>query len=233
LNKGADGACGDDAAGLKIAVVNWLIAFRPTPEPALEARNKSGRGFYHNTTAWLLCPVDYNWSDAEYNIHNFHPDYLVTADSWPTFLYKNEQYNPENPSKRIFKNTLLVKTFRHIFTSPGSADSNHTIDDNVGTGGGPSSDSARKRQKGLNKRHTRSHVAALLGMKAVSPRAIAYAAPLPIQLRFALSSCGSWRIQDEDFNYDDFYNNIVTFFEGAETVTRKAEIKDILLWWNR
>ncbi|KIJ06664.1 hypothetical protein PAXINDRAFT_91676 [Paxillus involutus ATCC 200175] len=86
-------------------------------------------------------------------------------------------------------------------------------------------------------------------MKAVSPCAIVYAAvqvwelilvsvgcfpkPLPIQLCFALSSCGSWRIQDEDFNYEDFYNNIVTFFEGAETVTWKAEIKDILLWWNR
>ncbi|KIJ15371.1 hypothetical protein PAXINDRAFT_77571, partial [Paxillus involutus ATCC 200175] len=147
LNKAADGACGDNAAGLKIAVVNWLIAFCLTPEPALEARNKSGCSFYHNTTARLLCPVNYNWSNAEYNTRNFHPDHLVTADSWPTFLYKNEQYNPENPSKGIFKNTLLVKTFWHIFTSPGSADSDHTIDDNVGAGSGPSSDSARKRQK--------------------------------------------------------------------------------------
>ena len=56
----------DDAAGLKVAVVGWLMSSRPTPEPALESSWKSGRGFYHDATAWLICPVDYDWSNSQY-----------------------------------------------------------------------------------------------------------------------------------------------------------------------
>ncbi|KAI6113857.1 hypothetical protein EDD16DRAFT_1709283 [Pisolithus croceorrhizus] len=42
LNKGADGACGDDAARLKIAIVGWLMSSQLTPEPALEPWHKTG-----------------------------------------------------------------------------------------------------------------------------------------------------------------------------------------------
>jgi len=66
LSKGTDGACGDDAAGLKTAVIGWLMANWPTPEPALEPRYKTGHGFYHDTTARLICLVDYNWSNPRY-----------------------------------------------------------------------------------------------------------------------------------------------------------------------
>ncbi|KIK14018.1 hypothetical protein PISMIDRAFT_17583 [Pisolithus microcarpus 441] len=66
LNKGADGACGDDAAGLKIAVVEWLMSGQPTPELALEPWHKTGRGFYHDATTQLICPVDYDWSNPKY-----------------------------------------------------------------------------------------------------------------------------------------------------------------------
>lgn len=131
LNKGADGACGDDAAGLKTAVVVWLMHGRPTLELILEPHKKTGRGFYHDATARLICPVDYNWSNVQYvyspwlqlmvhflmisctrhraNIRNFHPDYLVTADSWPHFVYKNDMYDPKDPVKGLFKNAMLMK----------------------------------------------------------------------------------------------------------------------------
>ncbi|KIM50082.1 hypothetical protein SCLCIDRAFT_146352, partial [Scleroderma citrinum Foug A] len=66
LNKGADSARGDDAAGLKMAVVGWLMHGCPAPEPALESGQKTGRGFYHDVTARLLCPVDYDWSNPQY-----------------------------------------------------------------------------------------------------------------------------------------------------------------------
>ena len=65
LNKGADGARGEDTCRLKSAVVGWLMSGQPTPEPALEPRCKFGRGFYHDATARLLCPVEYDWSNPQ------------------------------------------------------------------------------------------------------------------------------------------------------------------------
>ena len=105
-----------------------------------------------------------------------------------------------------------------------------------------------KHQKGSNEKHNRSHVAALLGMKSVSPRAIAYIAVqvgqclqrrdkglgwLDCQLRFVLSSCNCWCIIDEDFDYQKFYSNIILFFEGVRTTQEKKEISDLLFWWNQ
>ncbi|KIK21883.1 hypothetical protein PISMIDRAFT_103324, partial [Pisolithus microcarpus 441] len=230
LTKGADSARGDDAAGLKMAVVGWLMGSQKTPEPALDLRSKTGRGFYHDATARLICPVDYNWSNDTAHIRNFHPDYLVTANSWPHFLYKDEIYDPKDPVKGLFKNKLLVQAFKHIFTSPSSADVDSVADDTDDEIQASTSELPLKHRKGPTDKRTRSNVASLIGMKSVAPRAIAYTA---VQLRFTLSSCMSWRIVDEDFNYEAFYNNIASFFEDCYTEQEKAETAKLLLWWNR
>ncbi|KIM55821.1 hypothetical protein SCLCIDRAFT_133886, partial [Scleroderma citrinum Foug A] len=224
LNKGADAACGDDVASLKQVVVQWLMSAELKPEPPLEQDEKDGRGFDHDLTGHFLCPVDYNWNDPLHHaaIRDYHPKFLVTAYSWPTFLYENGRYNPNCPSNGLFNSMLLVRAFNHIFTSPTSA-----LKMNVGN------DETRlplkKRQK-YDEWQTCCHVASLVGMKSVCPRAIAYIA---VQLRFALSSCGSWWIIDGEFNYNDFYNNILDFFENAETTGEKKVIQDLLLWWNQ
>ncbi|KAI5982079.1 hypothetical protein EDD15DRAFT_2203313 [Pisolithus albus] len=150
-------------------------------------------------------------------IRDCHPDFLVTAYSWPTFLYENELFDPNNPADGLFKGRLLVKAFKQIFTSPSSV---LKMDD----------ESFPRKRRRRDERRTRSHVASLLGMKSVSPRAVAYTA---VQLRFALSSCGAWRVVDGEFNYEDFYNNIIDFFEDAETPDDKNYIRELLLWWNR
>ncbi|KAI6003463.1 hypothetical protein F5J12DRAFT_722550, partial [Pisolithus orientalis] len=212
----------------------------PTPEPALEPYDKSGRGFYHDTTAWLICPVDYNWSIAQHraNIHGFHPNFHLTADSWPHFLYKNEEYNPKNPVKGLFKNSLLLQLtlltlftidFLHIFTSPSSAASKSAIH-NIDEESQHTTEPMRKRQRGPSEKCTCAHITALLRMKSVSPHAIAYAA---VQLQYALSSASSWHIIDKDFNYELFYHNIVSFFEDVHNVVEKAKIDELLLWWNQ
>lgn len=218
LNRGADSARGDDAASLKPAVVHWLMSAESV-EPALKPEEKDGRGFDHESTGYLLCPVDYDWYDAGHRaaIHDCHPEFLVTAYSWPTFLYQNGEFDPDNPTDGLFKGKLLVKAFKQIFTSPTSA---LKMDDKP-----PS----RKHQR-RDERSTRTHVASLIGMKSVCPRAIAYVA---VQLRFALSSCGAWRIVDGEFSYEDFYNNIVDFFEDTETPDDRDFIRELLLWWNR
>jgi hypothetical protein len=64
LRKGAAGARGDDAANLKPAIVSWLIDLYPDEKPApLSPSNKTERGFEHDVTGRLLCPVDYDWQD--------------------------------------------------------------------------------------------------------------------------------------------------------------------------
>ena len=134
---------------------------------------------------------DATWRHKYYrhraNIRNFHPEFLVTADSWPYFLYKKERYDSNKPTKGLFKNKLLVwvgfdillmmvwlivlQAFKYIFTSPGSANSGDTVEDSD-----TDTEPPPKRQRGTSEKRTRSHVATLIGMKSVSPRAIAYAA---------------------------------------------------------
>jgi hypothetical protein len=64
LRKGAGGARGDDAANLKPVIVGWIVALFENPLPPLSPHIKSDRGFEHDITGRLLCPIDYNWSDA-------------------------------------------------------------------------------------------------------------------------------------------------------------------------
>ncbi|KAH7917428.1 hypothetical protein BV22DRAFT_1026345 [Leucogyrophana mollusca] len=198
IMKGADAARGEDATHLKSAVASWL-PFEPG-QAKINPRYKDGRGFYNDATGRLICPVDYNWEDTEIKekIRNYHPDYLVTAYSWPAFLYKNNIYDPNNPSVGLFKGSLLVKAFKHIFTSPSSASDSPSDDE----------EQPRKKQRASGER-------------------------LHNQLRFAFSSCGSWRIIDEDFNYEVFYNNIVDYFELPPTPEAKADVEELLFWWNQ
>ncbi|KAF8447389.1 hypothetical protein L210DRAFT_3330283, partial [Boletus edulis BED1] len=52
-------------------------------------------------------------------------------------------------------------------------------------------------------------------------------------VRFALSSCGTWRLLDGIFDHTLFYNNIVNWFEVTEDAEDQAFVDDLLLWWNR
>ncbi|KAG1832488.1 hypothetical protein EV424DRAFT_1563873 [Suillus variegatus] len=222
LNESSDGARGDDSAGLKRAVADWLMERTPTPNPPIHKQNKSGRGFYHDMTGELLCPVDYNWSDptVRASIRDYHPDFRITACSWPSFLYKDGRYDPQNPTKDLFKGELLVKAFKRVFTSLSSTDEEQAVD-SMGR-------SALGRNSG--ERRTRRDISTLVNMRSIQPRAIAY---ISVQLRFALSSSGSWRVVDDEFNNQEFYDNIVDYLELPPTPEAAKEVDDLLLWWNR
>ncbi|KAG1822379.1 hypothetical protein EV424DRAFT_1321781 [Suillus variegatus] len=202
LNRSADAARGDDTTSLKFAVASWLMQTSPTPNPVISNRDKSCRGFCHDTTGKLLCPVDYNWDDAVVReaIRNYHPDYRVTSYSWPSYLYRDGHYDTKNPTKGLFKGELLVKAVKHIFTSPTSAEN---------TSGFLSSCDFPKRRRTTGERRTRC------------------------DLRFALSSAGSWRIMDDDFDQEEFYHNIVDYFELCPSREAAKEVENLLLWWNQ
>ncbi|KAG2084830.1 hypothetical protein BD769DRAFT_1374681 [Suillus cothurnatus] len=201
LNESSDGARGDDCAGLKRSVAEWLMECTPAPNPVIHKQDKTGRGFYNDVTGRLLCPVDYDWSDptVRASIRDYHPDFRITACSWPSFLYEDGDYDPQNPTKGLLKGKLLVKAFKRVFTSPSSTDEEQPVDSVTR--------SAHNRNSG--ERRTRR------------------------DLRFALSSSGSWRIIDDEFNNQEFYDNIVDYLELPSTPEAVKEIDDLLLWWNQ
>ncbi|KAG1896523.1 uncharacterized protein F5891DRAFT_958426, partial [Suillus fuscotomentosus] len=208
LNKGANGARADDTTQLKVTVASWLMQLTPSPSPVIHGQDKLGRGLNNDATGRLICPVDYDWNDlvVRQHIRDYHPDYRVTAYSWPAFLYKDKQYDPQNPTDGLFKGKLLLKTFKYIFTSPTSAeteDQEELSPDNISTQGHP------KQWRTSGERHTRCN------------------------LRFTLSSTGSWRVIDDEFNNQEFYDNIVDFLELPMTPDASKEVDDLLLWWNR
>jgi hypothetical protein len=117
---------------LKSAVVSWVaetLCTLGTPQqPALEPTVKCDRGFVHNHTGQLLCPSEFDWARDEYvhnthcpfptvltdlrvrkNIREGHPNFMVTAQSWPTFLYKNLTVDKNDFEKGLFKSSLLLR----------------------------------------------------------------------------------------------------------------------------
>ena len=58
-----------------------------------------------------LCFTCWSWlfysCSHQQNILNFHPNFLITAESWPAFLYPGGQFNPND--KGLFKGEILVK----------------------------------------------------------------------------------------------------------------------------
>ncbi|KAI6095490.1 hypothetical protein F5141DRAFT_1068347 [Pisolithus sp. B1] len=119
-----------DTAGLEVtfvcreaAIAQWLNKSQPPPDPPFNSWDKHGRGFNHDITGKLLCPMDYDWSNTDVcsAIREFQPNFHVTAHSWPSFLYADGDYDPLRPAKGLFKGKYLVMAFRCIFTSPSSA----------------------------------------------------------------------------------------------------------------
>jgi len=65
IQKGASSARSDDTKSLKGAVLDWLTPRGQSLNPPLSRNVKTDRGFYHERTGALLCPVDLDGSDTE------------------------------------------------------------------------------------------------------------------------------------------------------------------------
>ncbi|KAI6151179.1 hypothetical protein BKA82DRAFT_4013723 [Pisolithus tinctorius] len=222
LRKGADGACGDDTANLKQDIVSWLTDLFHPIEPPLCTTTKDERGFVHDVTGKLICPAEFDWDLAivKDGIQDRNPSYLVTAYSWPLFLYENFEFYSTDAERGLFRSSLLIKAFKFIFTSPSSIrdlDKDRTMP-------------GHRRGSSNQKAATKNHVASILGMKAVTPWSIAYTA---VQVRFTLSSTNTWHNVDGDFDYSQFYNAILDFFEDLPGPAAKKRVDELLAWWNR
>lgn len=97
----------------------------------LQPTSKLDRGFENDDTGRLLCPIEYNWDDPKWagiaitsidmtnppvsswsvrtHIRDGHPDFIVTADSWPAFLYPNAKGDIDNIELGLFRSAIFLK----------------------------------------------------------------------------------------------------------------------------
>ncbi|KAG2747685.1 hypothetical protein P692DRAFT_20737382 [Suillus brevipes Sb2] len=226
LKRGADSARGDDTGTLKELVASWVnIEYNPTP--LIRTDDKHHRGFVNDACGKLLCPAEWRWGDAvvRAGIRDRTTAFIVSENSWPTFMYENYQADPTKLEHGLFKSKLLIMGFKAIFTSPSSA---NEVD---GDGDGANIiENNRRARRRSDQAKVKTCVASIIGMRKVTPRAIAYAT---CQIRFALSNISSWRTVDGDFDYQIFWDNIVDFFEDPPGPAARARVEELLEWWTR
>ncbi|KAG0698358.1 hypothetical protein DFH29DRAFT_1002870 [Suillus ampliporus] len=122
LRRGTDSARGDDTGTLKELVVSW-VNIECNPTPLIRPDNKHHRGFVNDACGKLLCPAEWRWGDPviRAGIRDRTTAFIVSENSWPTFMYENYQADAKNLERGLFKSKLLVMGFKAIFTSPSSA----------------------------------------------------------------------------------------------------------------
>lgn len=224
LLEGANDARSDDVSRVKSGIASLLNNRRNAPpSPPLELYTRDGRGLQNDTTGRLLCPIKYNWDDlaVRAKVRDLVDGYNAFDSYWLRCLYEGEMGDPEDVEKGFLKSNLLVKTFQMIFTSPSSARGNLDAEETTV-------------EPRVRKRRTpskRPPVAEQLKMNGmVTPRAIAYVAT---QLHFALNDATNWVTCYNGFNYEEFYEFIIDFFEEDQTPEGKAAANELLDWWNR
>ncbi|KAH6911254.1 hypothetical protein BKA70DRAFT_1099672 [Coprinopsis sp. MPI-PUGE-AT-0042] len=183
IQKGSAGARADDTKGLKGVILDWITPRGQTLQPPLMRNVKTDRGFYHPRTGELLCPTDYDWNDTAIREGLRLGTIVVAGDQWPHFLYRDYKCNPNDIWDGLFRSTLLISAFKHIFTSPSSVD--------------------------REPRATRSGNARIHGMKNVTIASLAYVAT---QVRFALSSSPVFSRTDLVTDSERFYGSVIEAF---------------------
>ncbi|KAF7964523.1 hypothetical protein HWV62_6164 [Athelia sp. TMB] len=193
LQKGIDNARSDDTKGLKGPIVDWITKPGESYSPPLFRHSKVERGFNHHLTGRLLCPAAWNWDDPKISAGLRSGEIHFSGEQWPKFLYEDCRYIEEEPWKNLFRGHLLVKAYKHIFTSPSSVLYSEP-------------------------KSTRSGNASIHGMTEVMLASIAYVAT---QVRFSLSSQSTFIRSNCVTDTEHFYNTCMDLFldprERAET----------------
>ncbi|TFK18258.1 hypothetical protein FA15DRAFT_683331 [Coprinopsis marcescibilis] len=176
IQKGANSACSDDTKSLKGVVIDWIAPSDGEP-----------LGFNHERTGFLLCPAGFDWADAEIKQQLKNKELLVTGAHWPNFLYRNEKFDPDEPWRGLLRGELIVKAYKHIFTSPSSV--------------------------GIEPKATRSGNARIHGMSSVTRASVAYVAT---QVRFALCDTNVFSRTDKETDSETFYVLLLELLEDPE-----------------
>ncbi|KAG1763822.1 hypothetical protein EV702DRAFT_1051618 [Suillus placidus] len=202
----------DDTSRLKSQIGHYAAFSLRSPimPPIYDGTgSRTHLGSNHPVLAQFLCPVrelKEFAKDADKAQKKLQSGKIkMTASALPAFLWAGDlpgkDYDDDNMFEGMFEGHLLERTMRHIFTSPSSAYGGET-------------------------RATRTCNAALHDMTTVEAAHIAYGC---LQVRFGISAKNAWSEVDGDFNYRDFYNNIVDLIEDSPDPEWKDEL---LRAWN-
>ncbi|KAJ3511690.1 hypothetical protein NMY22_g15570 [Coprinellus aureogranulatus] len=189
ITKGISSARSDDTKTLKAAIIETRIT--PTNQYLSSSLTaETSRVTEDFTTPGLgSCCVRIR--------RNLRSGTLIpSGDLWPRFLYKDYAYNPKDPWDGLLRSSLLLKAYKHIFTSPSSVD-------------------------GHAEKATRSSNARIHGMTSVSIASLAYIAT---QVRFALSSSSIFSRSDTVTDSEFFYNLMIDLLEDVDERVETVEL---------
>ena len=131
LQKGAKNVLGNDVLSVREAVTNWLNKAYPTHSP-LDISSWGNCGIKHETTGWLLCPIEYDWTDERWAIfmscfesilnhaqsvraklHDCSLDegFDFAKNFFVCCFYVDYKGNPENVKKGFLRSTLFVQVY--------------------------------------------------------------------------------------------------------------------------
>ncbi|KAG1770349.1 hypothetical protein EV702DRAFT_978065, partial [Suillus placidus] len=113
---GTDSAHGDDTGTLKELVASWVnIERRPTP--LIRTDDKHHRGFVSDACGELLCPTEWCWDDpvVKAGICDRTTTFIVSENSWLSFMYENYDADPNNLECGLMKSKLLIMASSLIF----------------------------------------------------------------------------------------------------------------------
>ncbi|KAF6749078.1 hypothetical protein DFP72DRAFT_756639, partial [Ephemerocybe angulata] len=195
LQKGSSSARSDDTKSLKGAILDWIVIDGQPLSPPLARNVKVDRGFNHDRTGSLLCPAGLVWSNPECVHMLKNKEMSVPGNHWPLFVYRDEVYDPEEPWKGLFRSKLLLRAYKHVFTSPSSVDD--------------------------DPKATRSGNARIHGMTSATRALIAYIAT---QVRFALSAASTFSRTDRETDSETFYTSVLELLEDPEEQAEVKEL---------
>uniref|UniRef100_A0A8H7XPQ5 Uncharacterized protein n=1 Tax=Psilocybe cubensis TaxID=181762 RepID=A0A8H7XPQ5_PSICU len=168
---------------------------------------KTTRGFKHPQFGALLVPANcfkQYQNDPEYHQKLMLNKVTIKAKAMPHLIYLFDKYDPKHILEGMFMALALVAVFQHIFMSPSSA---------LKTPGANCT--------GIGKAW-KHH------MKLVTIPNIAYTCT---HYQYAISRCMDWRQNNQHFNYEEFYIEVVKMLEWARDNDPKWW-SDFITWWN-
>ncbi|KAH6913099.1 hypothetical protein BKA70DRAFT_1369812 [Coprinopsis sp. MPI-PUGE-AT-0042] len=196
LTRGSSNARSDDTRSIKAAVIEWITPHGGVLTPPLQRNIKTDRGFHHPRTGELLCPVTLDWGCLRTRERLRSAEIVPNGEQWPLFLYQDHVFDAEDPWKGLLRGEILVKAFKHVFTSPSSVDRH-------------------------SHRATRSSNSRLHGMKSVTIPSIAY---ISTQVRFALTTAQTFCRNDHSTDSERFYNSIIKLLEDPEELVKVKQL---------
>ncbi|KAG1756193.1 uncharacterized protein EDB91DRAFT_1241291 [Suillus paluster] len=140
-------------------------------------------------------------------------------------MYENYEVDTKSLERGLMKLKLLVMGFKAIFTSPSSANEVDREWD-----GANILENNQRAERQSDQAKVKTCMASIIGMRKVTPHAIAYTA---CQIQFTLSCITSWHTVNGDFDYQLFWNNIVDVFEDAPGPAVQVRLNRLLEWWTR